>query len=262
MPEKEKNEYSAPALEKGLEIIELLADQQSGMRMSEIAKALGRSKNEIFRVISVLVRKNYLKKEESGNKYVITNNFFDIGMRTPLKVTLIERTLPIMREFSNQVEQSCHLTVRSGDYIVVIARVENPGPVGVTVRLGVCRNLLESASGNVFLAWMPEEQRVLSIKRILEKSNEKNQKPELGALNARFDNIRQLGYFIKPSELISGTTDISTPIRRGDSDTVLATLTVPYTVGVETSHTLNETVEALQEAANTVSRIAASVSEL
>ena len=49
-----KTGYAAPALEKGLDILELLASAEQSMTTGQIADALGRSKNEIFRMVFVL----------------------------------------------------------------------------------------------------------------------------------------------------------------------------------------------------------------
>src|SRR3954471_17013981 len=57
--------HSAPALAKGLEIIELLGDIPAGLSISEIAARLGRSLNEVFRVIVVMEGRGWLRKDPS-----------------------------------------------------------------------------------------------------------------------------------------------------------------------------------------------------
>ena len=57
-----KGEYSAPALEKGIEIVELLASEAPGLTISEIAARLGRSINEVFRMIIVMQRRGWLQR--------------------------------------------------------------------------------------------------------------------------------------------------------------------------------------------------------
>ena len=49
-----KTTYSAPALEKGFDIMELLATAPDGLTSSEIAQKLGRSLSAIFRVLVVM----------------------------------------------------------------------------------------------------------------------------------------------------------------------------------------------------------------
>ena len=58
---KTKKNYSAPALEKGLDIIELLSESSDGFSQAEIAKELNRSVNEIYRMLNILVSRNYIE---------------------------------------------------------------------------------------------------------------------------------------------------------------------------------------------------------
>src|SRR5437762_9647214 len=46
--------YRAPALEKGLDVIELLAAEKSPLNLSAISQRLGRSSGELFRMLQVL----------------------------------------------------------------------------------------------------------------------------------------------------------------------------------------------------------------
>ena len=54
--------YAAPALEKGFNVIELLAGAPGGLTVTEIAAGLGLSMSEIFRVIMVMERRDWLRK--------------------------------------------------------------------------------------------------------------------------------------------------------------------------------------------------------
>ena len=52
--------YSAPALEKGLDILEHLSRSETGLAQTEIARALGRSVSGIFRMLVVLRNLGYI----------------------------------------------------------------------------------------------------------------------------------------------------------------------------------------------------------
>ncbi|MGI4831040.1 MAG: helix-turn-helix domain-containing protein, partial [Janthinobacterium lividum] len=56
---KEQN-YATPALEKGLDVIELLAHQSEGLTKSELARMLNRTVSEIFRMLLCLERRGYI----------------------------------------------------------------------------------------------------------------------------------------------------------------------------------------------------------
>ena len=60
--------YSAPALEKGLDILELLSEQEAGLTQSEIARGLGRSIGEIFRMLMVLRDRGFVSQDPRSDR--------------------------------------------------------------------------------------------------------------------------------------------------------------------------------------------------
>ncbi|RYD46772.1 MAG: IclR family transcriptional regulator, partial [Sphingomonadales bacterium] len=61
--------YAAPALEKGLDILELLSSVSQPMGLSDISQAVGRSKSEIFRMLHVLERRHYIERAQANDLY-------------------------------------------------------------------------------------------------------------------------------------------------------------------------------------------------
>ena len=70
--------YRAPALDKGLDILELLAGIEGGLTQAEIAKALGRSPNEFYRMLERLARRGYVARVE-GDRYALTLKMFGMA---------------------------------------------------------------------------------------------------------------------------------------------------------------------------------------
>ena len=61
--------------------------------------------------------------------------------------------------------QSCHIAVASKDQIVVITRIERPGDLGFSVRIGYRREIARATSGLVLFAYQNEEVRRTWLKR-------------------------------------------------------------------------------------------------
>ena len=72
--------YRAPALDKGLDILELLAETDEGLSQAEIAKALNRSPNEIYRMLDRLVRRGYIARTTT-DRYELTLKLFALAHR-------------------------------------------------------------------------------------------------------------------------------------------------------------------------------------
>ncbi|WP_454884724.1 IclR family transcriptional regulator [Sphingomonas oryzagri] len=241
----QQGKYRAPALQKGLEILELLAPLPHPMSMGDISAALGRSVSEIFRMLLVLEEHGYIAR--SGEGYRITNRLFSLGMAQPPIQDLLGHALPAMRELAARIGQSCHLAMISGHQMVVVANVETPGLLGFAVRMGYQRPLIHSASGHVLMAFQTEDARAEAF-RATEAAGLPFDRPKL---EAKLSRVKRAGYITLSSPMLTAITDVSAPVMRGDA--VEAALTVPFVDGPSAKSDMAAVREALQETTNALS---------
>ncbi len=240
-------QYRAPALEKGLDIIELLADQPDGLTQGEIAAALKRSVSEIFRMLTCLQERGYVTLHKPADVYTLTLKLFELSHRYPPMRRLINEALPLMTNIVRKIDQSCHLSVCHEDRMLVVAQVDNPGSIGFSVRMGAQLDLLRTASGLVIMAFQADDER----ERIL--SEQSAQGLELGELEARFKQIRKRGYEESDSQQVQGVRNLSFPVLDFTGKAVAA-LAVPYLRRIDRSAPkIDDAREALREAAQKLS---------
>jgi DNA-binding IclR family transcriptional regulator len=242
-----ERKYTAPALEKGLDILDLLAQNGQAMTLSQISVALGRSVGELFRMIHVLEFKGFIEPSTSAvDGYQLTNRLFTLGMaRAPVK-NLLEAALPLMRELAAKVEQSCHVAIVSRDEIVVVARIENPGYFGYSVRTGHRRPIVEATSGLVLYAFQPAAIQAEWRDQLFPNLPQADQDRFLA--NAR--RAAAQGYWQAESDLAPGVLDISAPVVV--DGTAVAALTMPYIVR-KNAHPVDVTTEQLRISARLIS---------
>lgn len=207
-PSSRPGPYPAPALEKGLEIIELLAAAQKPLSTRAIAENLGRSKGEIFRMLFVLVERGYLNRDPATEELTLSNRLFELGMRTPRARELVEVAAPAMERLGEKTGQSVHLVVLNQGETVVIANAAGSGDISFSLRLGYRRAAVEATSGQVILAFQSPAGRDSD-------------------LAPRLDEIAAQGFLIADSHDLPGITDISAPIldRQGRA---VASIVIPY----------------------------------
>jgi len=246
MSESPGPKYRAPALEKGLAVLELLAAADGPMPLNAISRALSRSVSELFRMIQVLEHHGYLELSSSGEGYVLSNKLFALGMTRAPTRDLHDAALPVMHRLAERIGQSCHLAVVSADQMVIVARVEAPGDLGFSVRIGYRRLLVDSTSGLVLYAFQPELVRAEWKKRLAGSIGRR----EWVNLERRGHAARKAGYVTSESHAVKGVIDLSAPVTQ--SGGVAAALTVPY---VKTARSLSvpDTVAPLVQAAAEIS---------
>lgn len=237
--------YRAPALEKGLDVLELLASNGAPMTPSQMSAELGRSVSELFRMIQVLEFRGYIEATQGG--YRLTNRLFALGMaQAPVK-SLSEAALPVMRDLSDRTIQSCHLVVQTGDQIVVVARIEGPGDLGYSVRLGYRRSIIDASSGLMFYGRASERAR----EGLREQLTAAFGQERFDDYARRADAAGAQGFVRRESDFVKGVTDLVAPIMGADG--VIATLITPYIQRMPPGCDIDEALEHLLAAAAAIS---------
>ncbi|OQM76526.1 IclR family transcriptional regulator [Manganibacter manganicus] len=218
-----KQRYGAPALEKGLDVLELLADLSQGVSQSEIAQRLGRSLQEVYRVVMVLERRGFIQRRPDEDGYFLSSRMYELASRYPPLARLVDIAVPLMNEAAAAASQALHMAVLDATNIRIIAQADSPAPFGFRLRVGTKNTAMATASGRLLVALQPPAIRdwVLDDMR-------KNLSPaEAKALIQRIEKIRIKGYEMVVNESLQGITDVSFPLL-DHSGFAQAVLTMPY----------------------------------
>ena len=242
----DKNErYRAPALDKGLDILELLAEQPGGLTRAEIVKAMGKGPSEVYRMLERLVARDYVGRSREGDRYALTMKLFVLGHRHPPVRRLVARALPLMDAFALAVRQSCHLVVQDRDAAIVVAQASSPGNWEFGIRIGAQIDLLATSSGQTLLAFQDEGARA----DMLANWAGTEAAATYAKLAPALAEYRRTGYRIGGSQQIRGVEDISVPVLTFGGHAV-AVLTCPYIQRLDNASAgVDQTLTALTEVA-------------
>ena len=244
----ESRSYSAPALEKGLDILEMLCRSEQPLSQKVIAKRLGRCVGEIYRMMACLVNRNYVAAVDE-NSFSITTKLFELSHINPPTHRLLFEALPVMQRLASELDQSCHLTVYGKGKQVVLCKVDTPSGMGFAVRAGAELDVLISASGRVLLAFQDDETRAFRIQESIDRRPEQAD-PQIENV---LDSVRASGFESIPSVQVRGLYAVSFPILDGQGHAIAA-LTVPYAERIDQSDrkSVPEVTDALGAAARTL----------
>lgn len=245
------SKYQAPALEKGLDIMEYLSLKAKPLSQTDIATGIGKKPNEIYRMLVCLENRGYLTREEISGKYRLSLKLYHLSHRHSPVDEVRKAAQSPMDELAAAIHQSCHLGVLYLEQLMVISQSRSPGPIALSVEEGRLFPLLMTASGRVLLAFMQEEERLhlLQGNKSFTSQSSKQQKKFLHSL----DEIRQAGYYVKPSDSTKGVTDISVPVGTMDTGAVAALTVSALTTQLdEQSASSDKIIDNVQEAAGKI----------
>lgn len=200
--------YPVPALEKGLDVLETLATAAVPQSLAEIAAALGRNSNELFRMLNCLEQRGYIMRGADSGKYSLTLKLFSLThAHSGIEKLLRTARLPL-RGLTEKVRESAHLSVLDRDRLVVVAQQESPERVRLSVEVGGVFDPTATASGRLLLAHAGDEWREQACAG----------SPSWKGLSSRakaawlesLQEIRKTGLSFATSETIEGVRDTAT----------------------------------------------------
>jgi DNA-binding IclR family transcriptional regulator len=243
-----KRHYPTPALEKGLDILELFASTPAGLTVSEVARRLNRTVSEIFRMLLCLEQRGYLAQTQNRERYHLTLQLFRMAQEHPPTKRLVSEALPIMHDVAHQLRQSCHMGVIDGGHVVILAQVDSPESTGFYVKMGSKVDLMHAATGHVILAYQNDD----AYHRALDEWSTEAKRRKPADLDPHLTKIRRRGYESRASYEIKGVVNISFPILSAQGNAV-AGLTVPYVKRIKDKIDIPEVVKVLRVAAQQIS---------
>ncbi len=217
--------YSVPALSKALDVLELLSESALSMSQAEISRSLGRGTSEIFRTLSALEDRGYIRRTQAG-QYRLTLKLFELSRTHSPYEELLRVALPLMRELSEELRETCHLSALQDGEIVVLAQHESPKAVRLSIEVGSRHPLLGTTSGRILLAAMEES----ACARLLRERADFAGLPQAlqESFLTRIGNVRERGYEVADGERFVGGLDVGALVGTPRSETraalIVATL--------------------------------------
>lgn len=249
----EEPKYHAPALEKGLDILEYLSLEAKPLSQSEIAYGIDKNPNEIYRMLICLEQRGYLLRDEISGKYRPSLKMYNLSHRhSPIDELRKVSRYPL-DELSESIRQSCHISVLYHDKLIVVYQSRSPEPIALSIEEGSLFPLMKTASGRVLLAFMSDAERlgILHKDALFNTYTPRKQQKFVVGLK----EIREMGHYVTGSDLATGVVDITVPI--GSAEEALATLTVSI-LGVQLTESASHE-DILQAAKQTAAKISANL---
>lgn len=244
MAESVATKYNAPALDKGLDILEHLSEVGVPLSQAEIAHGINRTPSEIYRMLVCLEERGYVLRGSTAGKYRLSLKMYSLSHRhTPFDELKRVAHYP-MQELSETTRQSCHLSILDSDRLLVIAQTRSPSAVSLSIEEGTHFPLSMTTSGRVLLSRYEEIDRaaILARDEFYVQWNDKEQERFLTSVK----EIEQKGFRVAKSKLTSGITDIAVPIGLRNSNLIAVLAVSVFTSSLEDELKIEDLLKALE----------------
>lgn len=154
---KEGGKSSAPALTRGLRVLEFLARSDSPQSLSTIYKAVGIPLSSAHAICTTLMAEGYLERHSDG-AFDLALKILDLASAKINKYDVVEHfyeacdQIPIIREHASV------MSVLDGSDVFYIGSRTGPEPLGITFKVGMRLPACCTASGRAILAKMTDDE--------------------------------------------------------------------------------------------------------
>lgn len=215
------------SVDRALEFLIYLYNEGKETSVTQIANDLGVYKSTVFRTLTTLEARGFVKKNPETEKYWLGNRLFTLGKSVENRMGLREIVAPYVSELYEAYHEVINVSVleRNQNDIyksVIIYKADNPNQVlKANPPVGSSSECHCSSIGKCLLAFGNDvdlsvyEKHPLTVHTIYTISSVKQLEEEL-------ERVREKGYAIDREELEIGLTCIGAPILDHSGHTIAA----------------------------------------
>ncbi|MCG8531906.1 MAG: IclR family transcriptional regulator, partial [Desulfovibrionales bacterium] len=207
---KKKAYYKISTLEKGLEVIELLAREKT-LSVTEVAQRLGQNRSASHRFLATLHELGYVLKDERS-RYRLSLKFFEIANRIDDIDQVRNIVRPFMRELSASHGETVNLGRLEGPDVVTIDTIPGTQVIKFDSRIGERSPAHTLGMGKSILAFRAPDELDLYIDQAnFIKFTEKTITTK-AQFRKELKQVRAQGYAMDDEEWTVGLRCVAIPV--------------------------------------------------
>jgi IclR family transcriptional regulator, acetate operon repressor len=188
------------SVDRALLIIETLAEDDEGYRLSDLAVRTGLSTSTAHRLLATLERRRFVQFDRYESKWHIGAQSFAVGATFARRRNFVAQAMPYLRKLRDLTRETANLAVVDDETIIVLTRMESREIMRSLTKVGGRVAMVASGVGKAVLATYSDEDvnaiiRRQGMPRLTEKSIVRPSE-----LFRELQAIRRQGYAIDDEE--------------------------------------------------------------
>lgn len=210
------------SLSRGLAVLRSFSNQHATLSVSELSEMTGITRAAVRRILITLEDLGYVRSEYQ--RYSLRPKVLELGYAYLSSLYPWDSALPIMQDFSAEVEENCLAGVLDNSTVVCVARTARRS-VSVSVAIGGRLPAFASSMGRVLLADFDESALDEYLRGRTFRAYTPHTLTSPAQIQEELARVREQGWSLVENELEPDVVGIAAPIR-DHAGRVVATLNV------------------------------------
>ena len=145
------------SVDRALSIIETLAEDDEGYRLSDLAVRTGLSTSTVHRLLATLEKRRFVQFDRDGSKWHVGAQSFSVGATFARRRNFTAQAMPYLRKLRDQTRETANLAVVDDEAIIVLTRIESREIMRSLTKVGGRVAMVASGVGKAVLATYSDE---------------------------------------------------------------------------------------------------------
>lgn len=203
------------SLDRGLEILQLVARSKQPVSLGELAQRLEIDRSSAFRLAHTLRRRGFLSCPPGRKDYILGSSMWTLSRQYDWSNMLVKVADPELKLLATQINETAHLAVREGKSALFIDSAHATHVIAIAGQTGELVPLYCTAHGKALLADADERELRAQFGGGPLQMFTKSTITAIKALAKECNAIRERGYATDESEYVPDVRCVAAPIRLG-----------------------------------------------
>jgi len=200
----EARDGGVQSVDRALSILETLAEDDEGYRLSDLAVRTGLSASTVHRLLATLESRRFVQFDRAESKWHVGVRSFTVGASFARRRNFSTQAIPYLRKLRDLTRETANLAVVDDEFIIVLTRMESREIMRSLTQVGGRVAMVTSGVGKAVLATYSDEDvgaviRHHGMPRLTEKSIVRP-----GDLFKELEKIRKQGFALDDEEACMG----------------------------------------------------------
>lgn len=179
------------SIELGFELIKAISESGKSLTLSELSAGVSMTPSKARNYLVSLIRTGLIAQNERHGTYKLGPYAFKLGLSAISKFDMMEVANNAMDQLTNTTGAASLLVVWVNDGPMVVAHRSGEVSLPIYFRIGTMPSLSYSATGQIFLAYLPNEITAGRVAKEIKQNR----------TNAKFENITRKSLEEKVNEI-------------------------------------------------------------
>jgi IclR family acetate operon transcriptional repressor len=196
----EPRDGGVQSVDRALLILETLAEDDEGYRLSDLAVRTGLSTSTVHRLLATLEKRRFVQFDRSESKWHVGAQSFAVGATFARHRNFVAQAMPYLRKLRDQTRETANLAVVDDESIIVLTRMESREIMRSLTKVGGRVAMVASGVGKAVLAtYSDQDINAIICRQGMPRLTEKSiVRPS--ELFRQIEAIRRQGYAVDDEE--------------------------------------------------------------